>query len=562
MQRKYVVAMAGVAVLLLAVIAVYASRPNLPALGAEFLGAVVIEQIEDASTFRAREIVGRTAAHKAILGRRMVIKVSDIRGMADIVVGVEYRLHGNISDTNPLMVTLPTGEGFRPLRDYGEPAPVVGLLEVVAGERLAIVRAQADSLTEHGAPLRLHEKILALNWSHATVEYPRIYVYNWAEGESLLLDIHTGETLASDAAITAALRDRWTEVTANKFGAFTDHRFGLTLWGEHQYAVASVTMYSDGLPQGGPVTQFGARWQGFVLTTAPDAQAVAIVGAYTDTGEVSFFRAHQGRYTSLAWSRRGNYVAVTATGDDAATAIYVYRRGMLEPLFAVSRRDVQQALPELNDPVIVPNSAFWTSDERILHFTATPALQQHNSRIFSIWRDGTGLAAMPPKPFDDRILREADAAMTAYRSAVEQRSQSRAAELPLSTVFDITGSRHALRQHALELLQESHLLDLGGLFLVLDPKEPVVLPRTLRVWHDTNHYQGRILVILDAQGRRLAEYGLWEHDHYNVILQPTLLDLSATLPTTGRGYIVALRWNAKDGAMPLADGVRVPVRFR
>ena len=97
---------------------------------------------------------------------------------------------------------------------------------------------------------------------------------------------------------------------------------------------------------------------------------------------------------------------------------------------------------------------------------------------------------------------------------------------------------------------------------MLDPTEPVVLPKTLRVWHDTNHYQGQILVILDAQGRRLAEYRLWEHGHYNMILQPTLLDLSATLPTSGRGYIVALRWNAKDGAMPLEDGVRVPVRFR
>ncbi|MBT9154232.1 MAG: hypothetical protein DDT39_00899 [Firmicutes bacterium] len=443
--------------------------------------------------------------------------------------------------------------------------PVDKVVDVVIGERRSIARAQVAALKLRGAPLSLHRNILDISWTEATIDYPRIYLYNWNEGQSLLLDIHTGETLASGTRFTQALRDRWAEVTANKFGAFTDHRFGLTLWGEHQYAVASVTMYSHGLPQGDPSTQFGARWQGFVLTTAPDAQAVTIVGTYTDTGEMSFFRAYQGRYTSLAWSRRGNYMAVTATGDDAATAataIYVYRRGILEPLFAVSRRDVQQALPELNDPVIVPHSAFWTSDERILHFTAAPALQQNNSRIFSIWRDGTGLAAMPPKPFDDRILREADAAMKAYRSAVEQRSLSRAAELPLSTVFDITGSRHSLRQHALELLQERRLLDLGGVFLVLDPTEPVVLPKTLRVWHDTNHYQGQILVILDAQGRRLAEYRLWEHGHYNMILQPTLLDLSATLPTSGRGYIVALRWNAKDGVMPLEDGVRIPVRFR
>ncbi|MBS3986153.1 MAG: hypothetical protein KGZ66_11205 [Selenomonadales bacterium] len=455
-------------------------------------------------------------------------------------------------------------EGSRPpdVVAPSKPTTVDKVVDVVIGERREITRAQVAALRLRGAPIALHRNILDINWTEATIDYPRIYLYNWSEGQSLLLDIHTGETLASGTRFTNALRDRWAEVTANNFGAFTDHRFGLTLWGEHQYAVASVTVYNHGLPQDDPSTQFGARWQGFVLTTAPNAQAVTIAGTYTDTGEVSFFRAYQGRYTSLAWSRRGNYVAVTATGDDAATAIYVYRRGIMEPLFAVNRRDVQQALPELNDPVIVPNSAFWTSDERILHFAAAPALQPHNSRTLSIWRDGSGLAAMPARPFDDRVLREADAAMEAYRSAVLQRSLSRAAELPLSTVFDITGSRHSLRQHAVELLQESHLLDLGGLFLALDPTEPVVLPRTLRVWHDTNHYQGRILVILDAQGRRLAEYRLWEHGHYNVILQPTLLDLSATLPTSGRGYIVALRWNAKDGAMPLEDGVRIPVRFR
>lgn len=169
---------------------------------------------------------------------------------------------------------------------------------------------------------------------------------------------------------------------------------------------------------------------------------------------------------------------------------------------------------------------------------------------------------MPPRPFDDKIRNAEGLAMNTYRTAVSQRSLSLAATLPLSVVVDVTGSRLSLRQNAMELLQERHLLRLGGLFLSLDPAEPLILPRTIRVWHDTNHYHGHILVILDAQGRHLAKYRLWEHGHYNVLLEPTLLDLSATLPTSGRGYIVALSWNAKDGTMPPKDGVRIPVRFR
>ena len=219
-------------------------------------------------------------------------------------------------------------EGSRPPEVVAPPklTPEDKAVDVVIGEHRSITRAQAAALKLRGAPLLLHPNILDISWTEATIDYPRIYLYNWSEGQSLLLHIHTGETLASGTRFAQALRDRWAEVTANKFGAFTDHRFGLTLWGEHQYAVAGVTMYSHGLPKGDSSTQFGARWQGFVLTTAPDAPAVAIVGIYTDTGEMSFFRAYQGRGTSLAWSRRGNYVAVTATGDDAATAIYVYRR--------------------------------------------------------------------------------------------------------------------------------------------------------------------------------------------------------------------------------------------
>jgi len=442
------------------------------------------------------------------------------------------------------------------------PTPVHEVVHVVIGERTSIARAQVAILKLRGEPLSLHRNILAISWTEATIDYPRIYVYNWNRGQSQLLNIHTGETLASGTRFAQALRERWGEVTAHKFGAFTDHRFGLTQWGDHQYAVASVTTYSQGLPQGDPSTQFGARWQGFVLTTAPAAHAVTILGTYTAAGEISFFRAYQGRYQSLAWSRRGNYVAVTATGDNAATAIYVYRRDILDPLFTVSRSDVNQAFPDLDDPVIVPRSAYWTSDEKILHFTAAHALQPHNWRKFSIWGDGTRLTVILPFRFDGIVLPEEGAAKRAYRSVIELRSLSGAAELPLSAVLAITGSRHAIRQHAMELLQETHLLTLGGVFLVLDPTEPVFLPSTLRVWHDTSHYQGHILFILDAQGLPLAEYRLSEHCPYNMILQPTLLDLSTARPTSGRGYIVSVVWDAKDGARPLAGGARIPVHFR
>jgi len=440
--------------------------------------------------------------------------------------------------------------------------PVVKVVDVTRGERVSISRAQAATLKLHGAPLSLHQNILDINWTDAVIDYPLIYLYNWEQGQSELLDIQSGRYLASGTRLASALRDKWGGITANKLGTFTDHKFGLALWGEHQYATAGVTVYRDGLPQGDSVTQFGTRWQGFVLTTAPDAPAITVVGFITDAGEVSFFRAHQGRHASLAWSRRGNYVAVTAKGESGATVIYVYQRGVVDPLFTVTPREVQQSLQGTKDLVISPHSEIWASDERILHFTAAPALQPHGSRRFSIWRDGTGLEVMPPIPFDDNIRRDEDAAMKAYRLTVEQRSLSRAAELPLCVTLDVTRTRQALRQNALELLQEKHLLDIGGLFLVLDPTEPVVLPRTLRVWHATNHYHGRILAVLDAKGRPLAEYWLWEHDHYNVILQPTLLDFSSTLPTSGHGYIVALSWNAKDGTMPLEDGIRIPVRFR
>ena len=216
-------------------------------------------------------------------------------------------------------------EGARPPEVVAPPqtTPVVEVVDVVRGERASISRAQAAALKLHGAPLSLHQNILDINWTDAVIDYPRIYLYNWKEGQSELLDIHSGRSLASGTRLGNAMRDKWDEITANKFGAFTDHKLGLALWGEHQYATASVKVYSDGLPQGDSVTQFGARWQGFVLTTAPDAPAITVVGFITDAGDVSFFRAHQGRHASLAWSRRGNYVAVTATGESGATVISV-----------------------------------------------------------------------------------------------------------------------------------------------------------------------------------------------------------------------------------------------
>lgn len=85
----------------------------------EYLGAVVIERVVDESTFVAREIVGRTSAHKPILGRKIILRVSDIRGMGDMVVGEEYRVLGQVSSRDPLTVTFPDGEEIRPLfSDY------------------------------------------------------------------------------------------------------------------------------------------------------------------------------------------------------------------------------------------------------------------------------------------------------------------------------------------------------------------------------------------------------------------------------------------------------------
>ncbi len=81
----------------------------------EFLGAVVLEQAVNESTFVAREIVGRTPAHKAILGREIILRISDIRGMGDMVIGAEYRVHGQVSGKNPLTLTFPDGEEIRPL---------------------------------------------------------------------------------------------------------------------------------------------------------------------------------------------------------------------------------------------------------------------------------------------------------------------------------------------------------------------------------------------------------------------------------------------------------------
>lgn len=451
-----------------------------------------------------------------------------------------------------------------PVLDYGEPAPVVSLVEVRWGERVEIGRAQADSLTDNGAPLRLHENILAINWSHATIDYPRIYVYNWAEGDSLLLDIHTGETLASGTRFINALRDRWAEVTDNKFGAFTDHRFGLTYWRAYANVLARVQAFRAGAPIGDKVDVVGRSWHGFMLSTSKDALPVTIVGSVTESGEVLFFRALRGRGVGMAWSRQGNRLAVIAQDENAANTLYGFRHGTPDPIFAVTQHDVQHVLGRAQETTIEARSAHWTVDERILHFCAILD-RPEMSRTLSVYGDGTGLVAMPYGEVDEALWRQEQAVFTAYRSAVTQRSRIQAMELPEVIVQGVTRERLALRQNAIELLQEPHLFSLGGMLLALDHSEssgPPLLPRTLRVWHDTNHYHGHFLVILDAQGRRVADIDLSEIGHWNLLFQPVELDLSAVLPRSGNGYIVGLTTSAKDGLMPLEAGVRIPVRFR
>lgn len=454
----------------------------------------------------------------------------------------------------------------RPPVDKGFPAPpdatpAAKAVKVVMGERLDIERSQAALLQYNGSALRLPENIHAINWSHAAIDYPTIYLFSWEQGESFLLDIYTGETLATSTALTTALRANWALVTANKFGAFSDHRFGLTHWASHAHTVATVTVFRDGGVSDGSM-QVGERWQSFMLSTAPGASAITIVGTVSVSGEVMFFRALRGRGIGLAWSPQGGYVALTLD-EGPATVLHAYRCGSLDPIFTLTPRDIERALGTAQQVSMEASSVHWTVDERMLHFRAFSD-KPEASRTLSVYSDGTRLVAMPDSEMGEEGFRQMQDAITAYRAAVKQRSQVLLAELPEEIVLDMTRERLLLRQNAHEFLQEPHLLDLGGVFLALERGAHLapLVPQTLRVWHDSNHYQGKILVFLDAQGRRLAEVALHELAHWNVLFRPVEIDLSQVLPRFGSGYIVVLTTSAKDGVMPLEGGAQLPVRFR
>ena len=90
-------------------------------------------------------------------------------------------------------------DGVRPPEVVAPPqtTPLVEVVDVARGERVSISRAQAATLKLHGAPLSLHKSILDINWTDAVIDYPRIYLYNWEQGLSELLDIQSGTSLAS-----------------------------------------------------------------------------------------------------------------------------------------------------------------------------------------------------------------------------------------------------------------------------------------------------------------------------------------------------------------------------
>ncbi len=85
----------------------------------DYIGAVVIEQIVDGSTFVAREVTGWTSVGEVVLGGQITLRISDISGLGNIVIGTEYRVIGQVTSRHPLTVTLSQADGIRANVSYG-----------------------------------------------------------------------------------------------------------------------------------------------------------------------------------------------------------------------------------------------------------------------------------------------------------------------------------------------------------------------------------------------------------------------------------------------------------
>lgn len=110
---------------------------------------------------------------------------------------------------------------------------------------------------------------------------------------------------------------------------------------------------------------------------------------------------------------------------------------------------------------------------------------------------------------------------------------------------------------------EEAFVDMGESYLVMPrPGDIIDNPVRIRLWHKSSHDAGARLLPMDLDGNILVKYYLPEISGFNEVLRPFDVSIPYLEPRTEAGFIVAAKWDAKNGEQPIEEGCRIPVRFK
>ncbi|MDQ7794427.1 MAG: hypothetical protein RDU89_08465 [bacterium] len=156
------------------------------------------------------------------------------------------------------------------------------------------------------------------------------------------------------------------------------------------------------------------------------------------------------------------------------------------------------------------------------------------------WRQFSGREQPAPEPgFAE--------ALAAYREAIRTNAPGRVQDIPDGTiVHPVTDESVPFRENAAHFFAVSRgravtgVSTVGNVFAALESPaagEAVGTPLMLVIWHNTNHYTGVGLTLVDDQGATLAEVGLPEISHWNILLQRQELELEYEQPDAAGGSV-------------------------
>lgn len=176
---------------------------------------------------------------------------------------------------------------------------------------------------------------------------------------------------------------------------------------------------------------------------------------------------------------------------------------------------------------------------------------------FAGWRHFAGREPAETEPRQAETEADFAAALAAYAAAIRANDPDRVKAIPAGPVaHPVTQEDVRFRDNAARFFAATGgravtgVSAVGNVFAALESPtagDAIAIPARLVVWHNTNHYTGVSVVLVDDRGEQLAEAGLPEIAHWNILLDRLEFEVEYDAPTAPAGFVRVYATGVQDG---------------